>query len=102
MYAHYAIANIQKIVKCTFFIGKIWYFCHIKQTLKTDYEMKAFVNDIEVRTYYGAKVKSVVLAYCRANNLPLKLDGIEVRDAYGNRVDLDGALLANSKIYVKH
>ena len=38
--------------------------------------MKAFVNDIEVRTYYGAKVKSVVLAYCRANNLPLNLEGI--------------------------
>ena len=63
--------------------------------------MKAFVNDTEVRTYYGAKVRSVVLAYCRANNLPLKLEGIEVRDAYGNAVDLDGALRANSKIYVK-
>lgn len=63
--------------------------------------MKAFVNDIEVRTYYGAKVKSVVLAYCRANNMPLKLDNIEVRDAYGNIVDLDGSLRANSKIFVK-
>ena len=63
--------------------------------------MKAFVNDTEVRTYYGAKVKSVVLAYCRANNLPLKLDGIEVRDAHGNIVDLDGSLRANSRIYVK-
>ncbi len=64
-------------------------------------KMKAFVNDTEVRTYYGAKVKSVVLAYCRANNLPLKLDGVEVRDAYGNIVGLDGSLRANSKIYVK-
>lgn len=63
--------------------------------------MKAFVNDTEVRTYYGAKVKSVVLAYCRANNMPLKLDGIEVRDAYGNIIDLDGSLRANSKIYIK-
>lgn len=63
--------------------------------------MKAFVNDTEVRTYYGAKVKSVVLAYCRVNNLPLKLDGVEVRDAYGNVIDLDGALRANSKVYVK-
>ena len=50
--------------------------------------MKAFVNDTEVRTYYGAKVKSVVLAYCRAHNLPLNLNGIEVKDAYGNIVDL--------------
>jgi hypothetical protein len=63
--------------------------------------MKAFVNDTEVRTYYGAKVKSVVLAYCRANNLPMRLENIVVRDAYGNIVDLDGSLRANSKIYVK-
>ena len=63
--------------------------------------MKAFVNDTEVRTYYGAKVKSVVLAYCRAKSLPLSLESIEVRDAYGNIIDLDGALRANSKVYVK-
>ena len=63
--------------------------------------MKAFVNDTEVRTYYGAKVKSVVLAYCRANDLALKLDDVEVRDAYGNIIGLDGALRANSRIYVK-
>ena len=63
--------------------------------------MKAFVNDTEVRTYYGAKVKSVVLAYCRANNLSLKLDDVEIRDAYGNIVGLDGSLRANSKLYFK-
>ena len=63
--------------------------------------MKAFVNDTEVRTYYGAKVKSVVLAYCRANNLPLNLQRMVVRDAYGNIVDLDGSLRANSRIYIK-
>jgi hypothetical protein len=63
--------------------------------------MKAYVNDTEVRTYYGAKVRSVVMAYCRANNKPLRLDGIQVRDAYGNIVDLDGSLRANSRIYVR-
>ena len=63
--------------------------------------MKAYINDTEVRTYYGAKVKSVVLAYCRAQNLPFKTEGIEVRDAYGNIIGLDGSLRANSKIYVK-
>ena len=63
--------------------------------------MKAFVNNTEVRTYYGANVKSVVLAYCRANNLPLTLNNIEVKDAYGNILDLDGSIRANSKIYVK-
>ena len=63
--------------------------------------MKAFVNDTEVRTYYGAKVKSVVLAYCRAKNLPLNLNNAEVRDAYGNIIDLDGSLRANSRINVK-
>lgn len=63
--------------------------------------MKAFVNDTEVRTYYGAKVKSVVLAYCRAKNLTVNLENVEVRDAYGNIIDLDGSLRANSKVYVK-
>ena len=63
--------------------------------------MKAFVNETEVRTYYGAKVKSVVLAYCRAKNLPVNLESIEVRDAYGNLIGLDGSLHANSKIYIK-
>ena len=63
--------------------------------------MKAFVNDIEVRTYYGAKVKSVVLAFCRANKIPLNLEDLEVRDAFGNIIGLDGSLRANSKIYVK-
>lgn len=81
------------------FFGKNRIFA-LKLILKLN-TMKAFVNDTEVRTYYGAKVKSVVLAYCRANNMPLKLEGIEVKDAYGNVIDLDGALRANSKIYVK-
>ena len=63
--------------------------------------MKAFVNDTEVRTYYGAKVKSVVLAYCRANKLSLNLNDTEIRDAYGNIIDLDGSLRANSRIYIK-
>ena len=63
--------------------------------------MKVFVNDTELKTYYGAKVKSAVLAYLRANNLPLNTDGIEVKDAYGNIIDLDGALRSNTKIYIK-
>lgn len=63
--------------------------------------MKVFVNDTELKTYCGAKVKSAVLAFLRAKNLPLKTDGIEVKDAFGNIIDLDGALRANSKIYIK-
>jgi hypothetical protein len=63
--------------------------------------MKAFVNETEVRTYYGAKVKSVVLAYCRADKLPVNLEDIEIRDAFGNIIGLDGSLRANSKIYIK-
>ena len=63
--------------------------------------MKVFVNDTELKTYYGAKVKSAVLAYLRANNLPLNTDGIEGKDAYGNIIDLDGALRSNTKIYIK-
>ena len=63
--------------------------------------MKVFVNDTELKTYYGAKVKSAVLAFLRAKNLPLKTDGIEAKDAYGNIIDMDGALRANTKIYIK-
>ena len=71
------------------------------KTNKNFKRMKAFVNETEIRTYYGAKVKSVVLAYYRAKNLPLNLEGIEVKDAYGNVIGLDGSLRANSKIYGK-
>ena len=63
--------------------------------------MKVFVNDTEVKTYYGAKVKSAILVYCRDNNINDDLQRIEVRDAYGNIIDIDGALRANTKIYVK-
>lgn len=63
--------------------------------------MKVFVNDTEVKTYYGAKVKSAILVYCRDNNLNNDMQRIEVRDAYGNIIDIDGALRANTKIYVK-
>ncbi len=63
--------------------------------------MRVFVNDIELKTYYGAKVKSAVLAYLRANHLPLTLDNIEVRDAYGNIVDLTGPMRPQSRIYIK-
>ncbi|MCQ2301116.1 MAG: hypothetical protein MJZ94_00645 [Bacteroidales bacterium] len=63
--------------------------------------MKVFVNDTEVKTYYGAKVKSAVLVYCRDNKLNNDLQRIEVRDAYGNILDIDGSLRANTKIYVK-
>lgn len=63
--------------------------------------MKAIVNGTEVRTYYGAKVKSAVLAYCRENNLSTNLENIEVRDTYGNIIDLDGSLRNNTVIYVK-
>jgi len=64
--------------------------------------MKTFVNDTEVRTYYGAKVKSVVLAYCRANKLSVNLEDIEVKDAFGNVIGLDGSLRANSRIYIQN
>lgn len=63
--------------------------------------MNVFVNDTPVRTYYGAKVKSAVMAYLRDRNMSTKTVVKEVRDAYGNLVDMDGSIRANSKIYVK-
>ena len=63
--------------------------------------MIVFVNDTPVKTYYGAKVKSAVMAYFRDQNIPLKTVVKEVRDAYGNLIALDGSIRANSKIYIK-
>ena len=63
--------------------------------------MIVFVNDTPVKTYYGAKVKSAVMAYFRDQNIPLKTVVKEVRDAYGNLIALDGSIRANSKIFIK-
>lgn len=63
--------------------------------------MNVFVNDTPVKTYYGAKVKSAVMAYFRGHNIPVKTEIKEVRDAYGNIIALDGSIRANSKIYIK-
>lgn len=63
--------------------------------------MKVFVNDIEVKTYYGAKVKSAVMAFLRNQQLPINLEGMVVRDQWNNIVDMNGSLRSNSKIYVK-
>ena len=63
--------------------------------------MIVYVNDTPVRTYYGAKVKSAVMAYFRDRNMPPKTAVKEVRDAYGNLIDMDGSIRSNSKIYLK-
>lgn len=63
--------------------------------------MNVYVNDTPVKTYYGAKVKSAVMAYFRDQNIPTKTVVKEVRDAYGNLVDMSGSIRANSKIYIK-
>lgn len=63
--------------------------------------MIVYVNNTPVRTYYGAKVKSAVMAYFRDRNMPPKTAVKEVRDAYGNLIDMDGSIRSNSKIYIK-
>ena len=63
--------------------------------------MKVFVNDIEVKTYYGAKVKSAVMAFLRNQQLPINLEGMDVRDQWNNVIDMNGSIRSNSKIYVK-
>lgn len=63
--------------------------------------MIVYVNDTPVKTYYGAKVKSAVMAYFRDHDLPAKTPIKEVRDAYGNLLDLDGSIRSNAKIYFK-
>ncbi len=63
--------------------------------------MKVYVNDIEVKTYYGAKVKAAVTAFLRKQQLPINLEGIEVRDQWNNVIDMNGAIQSNSRIYIK-
>ena len=69
--------------------------------IKNHRNMIVFVNDTPVKTYYGAKVKSAVMAYFRDQNMPPKTPVKEVRDAYGNLIDMDGSIRANTKIFVK-
>lgn len=63
--------------------------------------MIVFVNDIPVKTYYGAKVKSAIMAYFRDLERSPKTPILEVRDAYGNLLSLDGSIRSNSRIYLK-
>lgn len=63
--------------------------------------MNVFVNDTPVKTYYGAKVRSAIMAYFRDHDLSPKTEIKEVRDAYGNRIALDGPIRSNSRIYFK-
>lgn len=63
--------------------------------------MFVYVNDIQVKTYYGAKVKSAIMAYFRDHDISPKTEIKEVRDAYGNLIALDGSIRSNSKIYIK-
>ena len=69
--------------------------------LPINIKMIVYVNDTPVRTYYGAKVKSAIMAYFRDRNITTKTAVKEVRDAYGNLIDMDGSIRANSKIYIK-
>lgn len=75
--------------------------CFVFLLDKKPLNMNVFVNDTPVRTYYGAKVKSAVMAYFRDQNMSPKTVVKEVRDAYGNLIDMDGSIRANSKIYIK-
>ena len=71
------------------------------ETANKETTMIVYVNDTPVKTYYGAKVKSAVMAYFRDQNIPQKTVLKEVRDAYGNLIDLNGSIRSNSKIYIK-
>ena len=63
--------------------------------------MIVFVNDTPVKTYYGAKVKSAIMAYFRDHDMSPKTPVKEVRDAYGNFIAMDGSIRSNAKIYFK-
>ena len=46
-------------------------------------------------------MKSAIMAYFRDHNISPKTAVKEVRDAYGNLIDMSGSIRANTKIYIK-
>lgn len=62
--------------------------------------MKVFVNDVEITIFNGAHVIDAAHKFIQQFELFEKLRHLSARDAYGNHMDLDGALREGSKIYL--
>lgn len=62
--------------------------------------MKVFVNEVEITIFEGARVIDAAHKFIQQFELFEKLRHLSVRDAYRNRIDLDGALHDGSRIYL--
>lgn len=62
--------------------------------------MKVFVNEVEITIFEGARVIDAAHKFIQQFQLFEKLSHLSARDAYRNRIDLDGALREGSKIYL--
>jgi hypothetical protein len=62
--------------------------------------MKVFVNDVEISVFDGARVIDAAHKFINQFGLHEKFHRLLVRDAWNNRVDLDGSLLEGSRIYI--
>lgn len=65
--------------------------------------MKVFINNQEIELFLGARVEDAVRRYLRLKELSdVNLKSVLVRDAWGNEIDLDGALSDGAKIFVEN
>ncbi len=62
--------------------------------------MVVFVNDIEIRIFYGARVIDAVRAFYAKNNISDMPKTPVTYDAYRNQVAHDGRLINGSHIYI--
>ncbi len=63
--------------------------------------MNIYVNEKKISIFHGATVKSALMKYYRATGEKVNLDSLDVRDAYGNSIALDGSLSESSRIFTK-
>ena len=62
--------------------------------------MKVFVNDVEINIFKGARVIDAAHKFINMFELFEKLRRLSARDAWNNRIDLDGELQEGSRIYL--
>ena len=62
--------------------------------------MKIYVNEVEMTIFDGARVIDAANRFINEFELYEKLRRLSVRDAYGNRLGLDGELHEGSKIFL--
>lgn len=63
-------------------------------------QMQIYVNEVEMTIFNGARVIDAANRFINEFDLYEKLRRLSVRDAYGNKLSLDGELHEGSKIFL--